>query len=369
MSNSNRSASNSTSFFLQNPDETVNVQQVLEEGFAGEAEFTELKIMTATTSREGVLTVESQLRDFCNEGGSVQVFIGLGLGPEPEAIRTLRDIQDDYPGLVSIHLVETGSQAGLFHPKVYWFHGDESDLAIVTSANWSDRGFTESIEATTVLRSDSSESSTPAYVDELRTAFHTLSSLGAGDEWATLYPPMETVLSELESESRDHTMPRVSQEIDLSGIDIENDSLWPLSRTAPELVLDVLGESRVTQLVPTHEVWDRFFDIDPDRFTTDSSSLPSFELTNIRTGETELRPVVEHHHQGTIEIPELAERSDPGEGNDFIIFRQYGAQAYEYELFLDMRDSQAEAIEQIEEFISSNGFTTGNTRRAFIHSP
>ena len=65
------------------------------------------------------------------------------------------------------------------------------------------------------------------------------------------------------------------------------------------LVLDLTGESRVTQLQPPLPVWVMFFDLD-------EVSPQALILTDGSSGARIERPIVRHDHNWTIEIPEVA---------------------------------------------------------------
>jgi hypothetical protein len=66
-----------------------------------------------------------------------------------------------------------------------------------------------------------------------------------------------------------------------------------------QLVMDLTGESRVTQVQPPIGAWVKFFEIDED-------APGNLELRNALTGKSDSRPVVHHDHTWTVEIPESA---------------------------------------------------------------
>jgi hypothetical protein len=135
--------------------------------------------------------------------------------------------------------------------------------------------------------------------------------------------------------------------------------LW---HQGPKLIMDILGESRGTQLVPTNEIWDDYFDVDSDLFTDANPSLPTYQLTSVDNQITVSRPVVVHDHQGTLDIPELSERESIG--NDFIMFRRTGTDSFDYQVFFEGEDDR---VEELDLFINQNGFLTGHRRRAYIY--
>jgi hypothetical protein len=65
-----------------------------------------------------------------------------------------------------------------------------------------------------------------------------------------------------------------------------------------ELVMELTGESRVTQVQPPLDVWIRYFEADLE-------GSVEVELVDGDSGARQNRPIVGHHHNWTIEIPEV----------------------------------------------------------------
>jgi len=92
---------------------------------------------------------------------------------------------------------------------------------------------------------------------------------------------------------------------------------------ATDLIMELTGESRVTQVQPPLGVWLNFFKFD-------SSAPTPITLRNAQTGEQIERPVVRHDHNWTIEIPDAAC------GRPAIIrFREDGPNLYSYWIYKD----------------------------------
>lgn len=139
--------------------------------------------------------------------------------------------------------------------------------------------------------------------------------------------------------------------------------LWPIDDDDSELILDVLMESRGgPQLHPTKTVWEEYFGIDFDSETNKTTSSHSITVINAGSGEEHTYDIPPHDHQLTIEIPELGERSNRGDSNDFIIFVEQRSMRYEYEVFIEGEDDE---VDDIEDFMSRNGERVGNIRRAY----
>lgn len=357
--------SNSTSFVFQSPNSGSNLQDTLTEAFESERDYTRLRILAATVSMKGIVMIEDELRQFCEDGGDVVIYIGLSMGPDLAAVRRLRIIQDDYPGLVSVNLIENGGEIKLFHPKVYWFQSESGYCAIVGSPNWSDRGLNSSVEAMVVRRGVFDEKSTDEFVESLMTAFDEIGSLNdSAGSWGTLYPPSEEVLSDLENnvpEARRGVDQAVSVSIDVD----PSNSLWPLNRNAPILLIQLNKESRFSQILPPKDIWEEYFGVNSDLFypEVDRNLLPNYDLRNVKTGEIIQKPVVPHDHQGSVDIPEAREgyRDDPSEQAAYLIFKRTGRHSFDYELFLEGDDPETD---EIAEFLDRHGYYPGRSSKS-----
>jgi hypothetical protein len=90
---------------------------------------------------------------------------------------------------------------------------------------------------------------------------------------------------------------------------------------ASELIMELTGESRVTQVQPPWGAWVNFFQFDPD------APAPII-LRSEKSGERIERPIVRHDHNWTVEIPEAA-CSRPA----IIRFRSEGANTFSYWIY------------------------------------
>jgi len=355
------------SFVFQSPSTETTLHDELEDGFKTTPSYDRLRILAATVSERGVLRVEEELIEFCERGGEIEIYIGLSMGPDPDGIRRLKRLQDQYPGLISLKLIKNGSAVNLFHPKIYWFCSNTEHRVILGSPNWSSQGFESNVEAFSVVTEPVVEGQQSNFISDVRSAFDEVRRLNESSEsWGSLHPPTESILEQLESTTR------IRREEEQTQVEITTESsgeegLWPLSRTTPELVMELNKESRMSQIVPPNEIWRRFFGVDSDKFREDDPELPSFDLRNAATGAQYNRHVVTHDHQGTIEIPEAKDRDDPAVQRAFLVFRKTGIHSLDYQLFLEGEHSEAD---QIAEFLEANGYTPGRSSRlTFISRP
>jgi HKD family nuclease len=351
------------SAFIQTETIDKSVVSILSEVFDSQ-KYDKLQIMVATVSSSGVSDIETQLREFCNQEGELEILVGTDIGLDTEGVRKLMRIQSDYPGSVSLQFVEqTGD--GIFHPKVYQFTNNNEGVLVAGSPNWSRRGHSDNTESVFVSNFDiDQESLQPSNVSGMFEQLYQIADKSESN--IQLVNVTEEVVSQLESSSTETTT-RNTPNISVSDIDDESEgsSLWPLRRSSSELVMTLLKESRTTQLCPTKEIWKKYFGVDVDFASLDNNEELDmvFDLEYIDAEEPDEVPVVVHDHQGTLEIGELANRNNPGHDNDYIIFRRLGGLHYEYELFLEQ---DSDPVDEIEQFLSTNGFKTGNKRHAYI---
>ncbi|WP_424008706.1 phospholipase D family protein [Haloferax denitrificans] len=355
------------SFVFQSPSTGENLRDALEDGFNSGISYNRLRILAATVSDHGVRRVENSLLEFCERGGEIEVYIGLSMGPNPDGIRRLKAIQSEYPGLVSLRLIENGSAVNLFHPKVYWFCSDTEHRVIMGSPNWSDLGLDKNVEAFTIVTESISESQPSEFITGVEQAFNEIRGLNEStDAWGTLYSPSEHILEQLESTGSTRSVSEQTRvEIDIE--DTDGETLWPLSRTAPELVMELNKESRMSQISPPGEIWAKYFGVDPAEFKEENPNLPTFSLRNAATSELTRRDVIAHDHQGTVEIREAKYREDPEVQRAFLIFRRTGTDSFDYQLFLEGEHDEAE---EIADFLESDGYTPGRSSRlTFVSRP
>lgn len=355
------------SFVFQSPSTGDTLQESLEDGFESDPSYDGLRILAATVSDRGVDRIEEELTTFCENGGEIEIYIGLSMGPDPDGIRRLKRLQDEYPGLVSLRLIKNGPSVNLFHPKVYWFHSDTAHQVILGSPNWSDLGLENSVEAFSVVTESIGEDGESNFILGVREAFNEVRTLNdSPDSWGSLHPPSESILKQLESAGGGRSGGEGKQvEIDAESSD--NEGLWPLTRAVPELVMELNKESRMSQIVPPKEIWERFFGVNTEEFREEDPDLPFFELRNPATDNHSHRQVVAHDHQGTIEIPEAKNRKDPSIQRAFLVFRKAGEHTLDYQLYLENEDEQAN---EIADFLETHGYTPGHSSRlTFLSRP
>lgn len=109
------------------------------------ADYQSLNIIVAFAKNSGVLRIKDALEKFRSRGGTVNVRVGVDLGgTSHEALTTLLLHTDS---LQVVH-AEKGQT---FHPKLYYFQGDEKSLVIVGSHNLTAGGLWTNFESSVII--------------------------------------------------------------------------------------------------------------------------------------------------------------------------------------------------------------------------
>lgn len=327
-----------TSFHFQSPSYGDGVKEALNASF-GVDHFDGLRVMIATISKSGIEDFEEKFESFCRAGKSLNFLIGTGMTPDPRAIRRLRDLRDSWPQLVSLQLVQTDDRQVLFHPKLYWFHGNNQHRLFVGSANWTGRGHVSNIESITRTEFEVSPSKPPKILQSLNDAWTDVhESCQSNDGWGELLEPSDEVLAQLEEYwNQNSGTPEPGPSIDTSD-SVDREGVWPLKNEGREMVMDLTmeqGGNRVSQVQPPLTVWRQFFDIEPE------GNQPEYEIEDVRTGDKYHYSVVVHDHNWTLEIPG-ARVSRPA----VIVFRLESVRHLKYAVYTP-RDEEYDEIDQL----------------------
>lgn len=356
--NSEDSINTETSFHFQSPSYGDGVKQTLFDSFETE-DFDGLRVMIASITTAGLDGFEEKFKTFCKAGKSLNFLVGTGLAPDPQAIRQLRDIRDKWPHLVNLQLVQTVNGQSLFHPKLYWFHGNKRHRLFVGSANWSGRGHTTNIEAMTKTDFTVKPSDPPPILKSLNESWTDVHESGQKEDgWGNLLKPTDKVLSELQSSwSGDQITQDAPIEIETSE-ESDRIEIWPFKNQGKEMAMDLTmeqGGDRISQVQPPLTVWRQFFDIDPEE------TQPEYEIQDSRTGDRYQFAVSGKDHNWTLEIPG-ARVSRPA----IIVMRLVDSTTLIYSVYTP-EDSE---YDEIDGFLSENGKKPHplQERRQYIHN-
>jgi len=347
-----------TSFHFQSPSYGDEVKQTLFDSFETD-DFDGLRVMIATVTTTGLDGFKKRFETFCKAGKSLNFLIGTGLAPDPNAIQQLRDIRDKWPHLVNLQLVQTDNGRNLFHPKLYWFHGNKQHRLFVGSANWSGRGHTTNIEAMTKTEFTVEPSDPPKILKSLNDAWTDVHEAGQQEDgWGRLLKPSDEVLSQLESSwSAGQAAQDTTVSVETSE-EAEQREVWPFKGTGREMVMDLTmeqGGDRISQVQPPKTVWRQFFDIEPE------DDQPEYEIEDARTGDRYHFAVSGKDHNWTLEIPG-ARVSRPA----IIVLRLVDHRKLIYAVYT----SEDAEYNEIDQFLEDNGRRPHHLqdRRQYIHS-
>ncbi|UAA39061.1 phospholipase D family protein [Paraneptunicella aestuarii] len=126
----------------------------------------DLFISVAFVKEAGVSKIEAALH---RQNNIAQVFVGISNGiTSKQALAKLLAIG------VHPYVIDMGTQASLFHPKLYAAIGDQQATVIVGSANLTGRGLSGNVEVSTKVELDLTEHDDSQYVSTLVDPFRAL---------------------------------------------------------------------------------------------------------------------------------------------------------------------------------------------------
>ena len=126
----------------------------------------DLFISVAFVVEAGVLKIEKALQRRYN---IAQVFVGISNGiTSKQALAKLLAIG------VQPYVIDMGTQASLFHPKLYAAIGDQQAIVIAGSANLTGRGLSDNVEVSSKVELDLTEHDDSQYVSALTDPFRAL---------------------------------------------------------------------------------------------------------------------------------------------------------------------------------------------------
>jgi HKD family nuclease len=230
-------------------------------------ESAQFRALTAFASEAGLRMLEPGLRRFLDSGHSIFWIVGVDLGGTGrEALEFLYDLKREYAGRVDARVFSTGDNRTIFHPKVYWLDAGDRKVVVVGSANATAGGLTHNFEASVQLELE------PVTDEEVLEELDFL--------WISYSSPLPPLLTEnlLEIDrsliallNHDHSRAngRARQPHPLRGL-VRSPPRRPAApsprgrrrrhaRAGRELLMDILQETRQTQVQLPVEVLPSFF--------------------------------------------------------------------------------------------------------------
>lgn len=253
----------------------------------------QFRSLVAFASEAGLRIVEPSLRRFLDAGHSVFWIVGVDLGGTGRpALEFLYSLKREYPKQVDARVFSTGDNQSIFHPKVYWLDSNDRKVVVVGSANATSGGLRGNFEASLVL--DLEPLTDGDILEELDFLWMTYTSplppLEAGnlvdlsrsliDRFGLDRPPTDSRRSEphpLEGLVPDRQKP-VSTRRSIARTPVT------AKRSGKELIMDILQETRQTQVQLPVDVLASFF-----------RNADSVRLQQVRKGlavKSDVRPII-----------------------------------------------------------------------------
>jgi HKD family nuclease len=236
-----------------------------------------IRILTAFVSGVGVSAISPLLDIFLADGNSVDVIFGFDRnGTDRDAVRRLSALKKAHTGQFDVRVFQAPSHGSIFHPKLYIYERRDRIDFVIGSANLTSGGLGSNLESLLLYEDISRNSKIAQDVSEIWRIF------------AQPRPPLSAqFLQELTSKKALNLQrilrPRTPLETGSKSSKIR--SLWkplsrvPLPRSGPiefrrqynaiatqhYLLMDVLTETRKTQMQIPLTVIEKFFQIPKER--------------------------------------------------------------------------------------------------------
>lgn len=331
-----------------------------------------LRILTAFASGTGVSAVAPLLDVFLADGNSVDIIFGVDRnGTDREAIRQLFALKHAYVGQLEVRVFQAPSAGAIFHPKLYVYdRGREIDF-VIGSSNLTSGGLAANFESLLLYER----------VPRSSRIGHNVASI-----WDTFAHPRNPLSAEFLRELTRTVVKRflavlpARTPIEPRNANRRIRQLWkplsrvPLPRSGPiqlrhrdrnraarqYLVMDLLGETRKTQVQLPLPVVERFFGIKKDKHANISVSV----LTSAGPTQPIQRPIVTSglgygRLMRRLEVPQIKTMKRP---LAVIFIKLPGKAKYAYSL-LERPSAKYSAADKL---LNRHGQQAGYVRRYII---
>lgn len=269
----------------------------------------EFRVLTAFVKMSGLNLISQALVDYLERGGCTKWIVGIDLGlTSAEALRYLSWLKTRFQEQVDVKIFTAGTNNNVFHPKFYMLKTSAKLVAWVGSANVTGGGMFSNFECIVELNID------PIEDEDVAVLFETV--------WASYVSPQSSsvrllevdpkLISEIEkSHGPEQATESLVLEHPLSFIDqrvlpkaplpprLKSDgspqSLGRLQSSGNELIMEILTETRETQVQIPVKVLTQFFGVRRDEKAV-------ITLKNKRTGESKNRRIVHHRGMHRVEM-------------------------------------------------------------------
>ena len=283
-------------------------------------EYCLFRTLMAYVSLGGIKIIEDTLFDFLNRGNFVDWIIGIdGEITSKDSLDYMLFLKKKFPKNVRVRIFTSGSNRIIFHPKIYWLCNSEKHSIILGSSNFTEGGLKINFEASALLCMDVNEGVDKKTINEFENLWQKFSTPALPLTEDHLIDLTQAVIdfidSQVDSEGKtllkirkkmSHPFSKVdkSKEIRenikrLHGITPRTGIKRPSAKKAGtgassikhpnQLVMDILTETRDTQVQIPTEVLKDFFQI------TDTNKKNEIILTEILDGnplQSKIRPLI-----------------------------------------------------------------------------
>lgn len=325
------------------------------------------RVLSAFVKLSGLNLISGPLLNYIRNGGRTDWIVGIDLGgTSPEALKYLNWLQDSFSSQVSIKIFSAGNHFNVFHPKLYLMEEGDKLVAWVGSSNLTGGGMFSNFECILELEIDRlNDRDTAELFDAVWDSYATPSSANVRlqdlspeviSEVEKKYGPEQ----ETESLTSEHPMasintgalprsplpPRVTKE----GMIIHSNRLQPVYN---ELLMEVLTETRQTQVQIPVDVLTKFFGIRPDE-------AGCITLRYLKDGRIRNRPIVHHRGMHRIEIETIKDLQRPL----IIRFRRVSSKldTYDYELI----ERGSREFRRLRQLLHQKGYQTHSRARRWL---
>jgi PLD-like domain len=258
----------------------------------------QFRALIAFASEAGLRKLERGVRRFLDTKHSIFWIVGVDLGGTGrEALEFLYNLKREYTGQVDVRVFSTMDNRSIFHPKVYWFDADDRQVVLVGSANATAGGLTSNFEVSVQLDLEpiideelleeleflwmSYSSPLPPLLPEnlLEINRALIARLIHDDPPTDGRPQLPHPLRDLRP--RPKRLPTKSSKGRLSSAPLRG---RPLAHARHELIMDILQETRRTQVQLPVEVLTSFF-----------NGIDSVRLRQVRGAavvKVDVRPII-----------------------------------------------------------------------------
>jgi len=289
---------------------------------------------------------------FCTRWGRVDWVVGTDLGgTDSRSLARLLRLQKGHAG--SRVRVMKLRGAAIFHPKMYWLSTPRRQLVVLGSANLTNGGMGNNLEASLRIETRDDEDQAQPFLRMMNQVWEQVNTGRAPLSPADLIPLDDTIVARIgryyaatrEASRRRPPHPLSRQR----GTRESGRGYFGGTHLAMELTLEQ-GLERLTQVQPPRTVWEKYFRVD---LSNPGALSVRRELPGARY---DTRPVVKHYHVYTIELPG-ADVPRPA----VVLFKRLGRRRYQYSVFTPRQRGYGAIVRLLQ--TTPNPWRTGRRER------